>query len=314
MATSKQLNIADDSGDIFSKYIFEHKGFKELIIEFDRIHYDYQQGRYTIIEHICIESENKPKSFQDLTEEQKEKICNLIDFKKFIEEQSGNEINLYIDFYFPKESTYGCDILFFPENKIDFTIEFIETDLSNYAKWFQIENFYGEEKNKNKNFMPPLLESNFLNSQRVDNSAFGLSKSCLNNNETYGFNLDKIIFIKKEKKAFIFEFLLCDEAQSVSPHTSHPNKYFKQNSKKFINLYNFSNGILKSPLYLINYAKENTKHADKVKWMRMDGLDVNNNKEPVKTTEFKTSPYILKMKLEQKFLQRLKPQLKQRVK
>lgn len=44
MATSKQLNIADDSGDIFSKYIFEHKGFKELIIEFDRIHYDYQQG------------------------------------------------------------------------------------------------------------------------------------------------------------------------------------------------------------------------------------------------------------------------------
>lgn len=305
MATSKQLNSADTSGEILSQYLFSNPAYKDLIIDFDRIHYDFQQQRYTIIEHILIEEDEKPKSFNHLDDKQKSKIINLMDFKQFIKEKSGLEINLYVDFYFPKESKNCCDILFFPENQIDFDKEFIETNLEQYAYWFQIENFYGEEKNKNLTYTPKKISSQLLNKKRDDNSAFALSKSCLNEQVTYGFNLDKIIFNKKEKSAFVLEFLLCEENQNVSPHTSHPNRYFNKNASKFINLNKFTQEVLKSKLYLINYAKPGTKHGNKIKWMRVDDINPADKAKPVLTKDLNTTPIDLKLKLENKLLTQL---------
>ena len=80
---------------------------------------------------------------------------------------------------------------------------------------------------------------------------------------TCAINFDRLQYHPK-KGYIIFEYLLCEESQSVNPHTSHPNRYWHKNSRKFISLFKVSQD-LPAKLILVNYAKKNTKHQDKIK-------------------------------------------------
>ncbi len=95
-----------------------------------------------------------------------------------------------------------------------------------------------------------------------DESGFLFAQEMLAGDPTAGINFDRLQ--KHPKDGYIiFEFLLCEEVQSVTPYTSHPSKYWHKNSRKFISLWKVAQD-LKSKLYLVNYAKEGTKHANEV--------------------------------------------------
>ena len=54
-----------------------------------------------------------------------------------------------------------------------------------------------------------------------DQSAFDFSKEMLNENPTAGINIETIYFHPKLGWC-VFEYLLCEETQSVNPYTSPP--------------------------------------------------------------------------------------------
>ena len=106
---------------------------------------------------------------------------------------------------------------------------------------------------------------------KEDESGFSFVKEILSGDPTCAINFDRLQ--KHPTKGYIiFEFLLCEEDQSVNPHTSHPNRYWNKNKMKFISLFRVAKD-LKATLYLVNYAKSGTNHADKVRVIRVDGID-----------------------------------------
>lgn len=95
-----------------------------------------------------------------------------------------------------------------------------------------------------------------------DESGFLFAQEMLGGDITAAINFDRIQ--KHPVRGYIiFEYLLCDEKQKVSPHSSHPFKYWKKNSRKFLSLYEVAKA-LKAHLYLVNYAKKNTQHFDEI--------------------------------------------------
>jgi hypothetical protein len=104
-----------------------------------------------------------------------------------------------------------------------------------------------------------------------DESGFQFVREILAGDSTYAINFDRLQK-HPEHGYIIFEFLLTDEAQVVTPNTSHPNKYWHKNSMKFISLWQAAHD-LKATLYLVNYAKENTRHANKITAIKVLDLD-----------------------------------------
>lgn len=92
-----------------------------------------------------------------------------------------------------------------------------------------------------------------------DLSGFEFIKEMLDGNPTAGINFDSLRF-HPDKGYIIIELLLCEAAQSVTPYTSHPKKYWNKNKSKFLSLWRVACD-LKATLYLINYAKAGT-HAE----------------------------------------------------
>lgn len=97
----------------------------------------------------------------------------------------------------------------------------------------------------------------------TDESGTKFAIEMLDGDKTAGINFDRIQ--KHPDKGYVlFEYLLCEESQPrVTPWTSHPNKYWHLNSQKFISLYEIASK-LEATLYLVNYAKSGTKHADEI--------------------------------------------------
>ena len=104
-----------------------------------------------------------------------------------------------------------------------------------------------------------------------DESGFQFVREILAGDSTYAINFDRLQK-HPEHGYIIFEFLLTDEAQVVTPNTSHPNKYWHKNSMKFISLWQAAND-LKATLDLVNDAKENTRHANKITAIKVLDLD-----------------------------------------
>jgi hypothetical protein len=100
-----------------------------------------------------------------------------------------------------------------------------------------------------------------------DESAFSFVKEILKGDSTYAINFDRLQ--KHPQRGYIiFEFLLCEETQMVNPLTSHPNRYWNKNARKFISLFRVAQD-LKATLYLVNYAKGGTKHQNSVKVLKV---------------------------------------------
>lgn len=100
-----------------------------------------------------------------------------------------------------------------------------------------------------------------------DSSGFEFAKEMLAGDVTAAINFDRIQQAPNGKY-IIFEYLLCDEKQSVNPHTSHPKRYWDKNSRKFISLCQVASD-LEAVLYLVNYAKKGTRHEDKILLMEV---------------------------------------------
>lgn len=104
-----------------------------------------------------------------------------------------------------------------------------------------------------------------------DKSGFEFAQEMLHGDVTAAINFDRIQ--KHPKLGYIlFEFLLCEESQSVSPFTSHPRRYWNKNSRKFIALWQIAQD-LHATLYLVNYAKSGTRHDDEILVIEVLALD-----------------------------------------
>lgn len=299
---SKKLSNKDESGDLFSDKIFENPNYKDLTVNFDRISFNYKENSWIIIEHILIDDEID--NISELSADNQQKIKTILSFTNHLKNISGKDVSVYIDLYFDKDHKNKNNILLLDEEN-----KFHKLKLDEYAMFFREVNFYGNETNADKPYKGHYLTVDEINKLRLDDSAFSISKACLANDVTYGFNIDKLIYNDKTKEVYIFELLLCEEAQSVTPWTSHPNKYFNKNSMKFINLHKFSNE-LRSNLYLINYAKPETKAENQILFMKVLSLDEKNIKSPIKTEDKKINLESLRKGLANKILKNTNPVLK----
>lgn len=102
-----------------------------------------------------------------------------------------------------------------------------------------------------------------------DSSGFAFAKEMLAGDVTAAINFDRIQR-NSDGEYIIFEYLLCEEGQTVTPHTSHPRRYWHKNKRKFISLCQVADD-LNATLYLVNYAKKGTTHEDKI--LLMEVLD-----------------------------------------
>lgn len=129
--------------------------------------------------------------------------------------------------------------------------------------------------NQNKTFSKSLGQD--------DSSGFEFAQEMLQGDVTYAINFDRVQ--KHPQRGYIiFEYLRCHESQSVTPHTSHPNRYFFKNKFKFISLFQIAKD-LGATLYLVNYAKKGTKHENLIKLMKVISVDETNLTSPVTTEE-----------------------------
>ena len=122
-----------------------------------------------------------------------------------------------------------------------------------------------------------------------DESGFEFVKEILDGDVTCAINFDRLQ--KHPINGYIiFEYLLCEEAQKVNPHTSHPNRYWHKNSRKFISLFNVSKD-LPAKLILVNYAKKGTLHEDKIKVIEVIGIDESKGITVEKVTDMTRDRY-----------------------
>jgi uncharacterized protein (DUF3820 family) len=106
-----------------------------------------------------------------------------------------------------------------------------------------------------------------------DDSGFEFVKEMLGDNATAAVNFDRL---QKHPQLgyIIFEYLLCEEEQTVTPYYSHPNRYWNKNKSKFLSLWRAKIDF-NSILYLVNYAKKGTKAENEI--LLIEVLDVNEN-------------------------------------
>lgn len=106
-----------------------------------------------------------------------------------------------------------------------------------------------------------------------DQSGFEFSKELLGEDYTAAINFDRLQK-HPESGYIIFEYLLCEEDQTVTPYTSHPNRYWKKNASKFLALWRTALDF-DAVLYLVNYAKKGTHAQNQV--LLIEVLDMDEN-------------------------------------
>lgn len=265
---SKSLSKEDIDSDYIREIVFDKEIFSKCFVNLDRIHKIPKTNTWELWSHIQINE--PPTNVGDLKAHVAEQLNLLEQFYGLIENK-GN-FNLFVNFYFPKDTANQNRVFSYNhKNK-----QIHEKSLGAFAEEFR-------EKNRlaGGSWEPraPLSEETLLQNRKND-SAFSLSQSFLDGDLTYGFNFDVVAL--KNDKIFLVEFLKCEENQKVDPFTSHPNKYFSKNKQKFISLFSFAKAI-EQDFFCVNYAKENTKHEDKVKIFKVMSVDENNITEPVFT-------------------------------
>lgn len=106
-----------------------------------------------------------------------------------------------------------------------------------------------------------------------DSSGFEFVKRAMGGNVTAAINFDRLQ--KHPARGYIiFELLKCEEDQRVTPYTSHPNRYWHRNSRKFLSLWRAKQDF-NATLYLVNYSDAGTEYADQV--LLIEVLDMDEN-------------------------------------
>lgn len=269
---SKSLSKNDEYSELFFDEIFP-SFLHEKRVFFDRIHFDYDRQTWVLCEHYLIE--DPIQDLNELSPRQLQRYQLLSSFAEYLRQKSGCLVDVYISFYLPKEHNNAYWVGFLQS---DYSI--MDTNLRHYSSFFRELNFYGELRHSKKPFNGHEYDNKSIHNLRTDNSSCSFSRALLHNDVTYGFNVDTLLFVNNN--AYIFEYLLCEEQQRVSPYTSHPNRYFYKNSQKFISLNNLKQA-LHAPLYLINYAKPGTQYEDCILFMKTLKIEPSNKKVPVLT-------------------------------
>ena len=104
-----------------------------------------------------------------------------------------------------------------------------------------------------------------------DDSGFYFSQEMLAGDPTAAINFDRLQR-HPTHGYIIFEYLLCEEAQHVTPYTSHPKRYWNKNKQKFLALWRVAKDLC-AHLFLVNYAKRGTRHADEVLLIHVHDMD-----------------------------------------
>ena len=108
--------------------------------------------------------------------------------------------------------------------------------------------------------------------EHEDESGFMFAKEMLDGDVTAAINFDRLQY-HPVYGYILFEYLNCDEEQpNATPYTSHPNRYWFRNKRKFISLWQAAQAM-GAILVLVNYAKAGTLHEDKIKVIRVIELD-----------------------------------------
>lgn len=110
-----------------------------------------------------------------------------------------------------------------------------------------------------------------------DESGFLFAKEMLAGDVTAAVNFDR--FMRHPDEGFIImEYLLCEEEQmelhNTTPHTSHPNRYWHKNRRKFLSLWRAALD-LRGTLYLVNYAKKGTRYEDQILLIKVKSMSEN---------------------------------------
>lgn len=129
-------------------------------------------------------------------------------------------------------------------------------------------------------------------------SGFLFAQEMLCGDKTAAVNFDRLQ--KHPVRGYIiFEYLLCEEGQTVTPYTSHPRRYWEKNKMKFLSLWRVAKS-LNATLYLVNYAKKGTLHEDEILLIHVLDMDENGIKElpPQKGTRKEFSTWFRKLNRE----------------
>lgn len=110
-----------------------------------------------------------------------------------------------------------------------------------------------------------------------DESGFQFAKEMLAGDVTAAVNFDR--FMRHPQQGFIImEYLLCEEDQmkkhNTTPYTSHPNRYWDKNKRKFLSLWRAALD-LRGTLYLVNYAKKDTEFEDQILLIKVKSMGEN---------------------------------------
>lgn len=110
-----------------------------------------------------------------------------------------------------------------------------------------------------------------------DESGFLFAQEMLAGDVTAAVNFDR--FMRHPQQGFIImEYLLCEEDQmlkhNTTPYTSHPNRYWNKNKRKFLSLWRAALD-LRGTLYLVNYAKKGTEFEDQILLIKVKSMNEN---------------------------------------
>jgi len=110
------------------------------------------------------------------------------------------------------------------------------------------------------------------------------AQEMLDGQDTAAINFDRLQY-HPQAGDILFEYLKCEEEQDkrgITPYTSHPNKYWYKDKRKFLALWRVAQD-LPATLFLVNYAEAGTRHADEILLIRVkdvtaDGLKGDNRR------------------------------------
>lgn len=131
-----------------------------------------------------------------------------------------------------------------------------------------------------------------------DESGFKFSQEMLDGDITGAINFDRLQ--KHPKYGYIiFEYLLCEQKQKVTPYTSHPNRYWNKNSMKFLSLWRAALEF-EATLYLVNYAKKGTYYDNQILLIKVLDMDEDGivKEEKTKFTRNEFKDWFRKLNLE----------------
>ncbi len=93
--------------------------------------------------------------------------------------------------------------------------------------------------------------------EKVDDGGKALIKDLLGDNPTRGFDLDSVYCINNQY--YVIELLFCDVTKNPWPRDSHPSRYFIDDKRKFLSLWEITKR-LDGRLILINYEATHSEY------------------------------------------------------